>query len=95
MKVVFTKKALADLENLISYSREHWPRSVPRIEARLQGTIQRIGTWPESSQRVEPRPNVRVVPLRPFPYKLFYEVRDDAVTILHIHHAARRDPWEI
>jgi plasmid stabilization system protein ParE len=47
---------------------------------------------PESGQRLPARPAVRVVPLVRYPFKLFYAVADETVTILHIRHAARR-PW--
>lgn len=94
MKVVFTEDALADLENTLAYSKEHWPSSVPRFQARLKTTLQRLSMWPESANRVLQRPEVRAVSLRPFPYKLFYQVNAETVTILHVHHTARRDPWE-
>ncbi len=51
----------------------------------------RIGRWPESAPRVADRPGVRVVTMTRYPYKVFYLVTAEAVTILHIHHAARRD----
>jgi hypothetical protein len=47
---------------------------------------------PEGAQRLPQRPNVRVVPLGRYPFKIFYMVVDETITILHIRHAARR-PW--
>ena len=35
-----------------------------------------------------------MVPFIRYPYKLFYQVGKDAVEILYIHHAARREPWD-
>jgi plasmid stabilization system protein ParE len=49
--------------------------------------------WPASSRRASSRPGVRVVPLGRYPYKIFYRVTEDAVEILHIHHAAQQ-PWD-
>jgi hypothetical protein len=37
---------------------------------------------------------VRVLPLLPYPYKLFHRVTADAVEILDLHHVARREPWQ-
>lgn len=48
---------------------------------------------PESGLRLPQRPMVRVVPLVRYPFKIFYTVDRDTITILHIRHAARR-PWE-
>jgi len=39
---------------------------------------------------VDERPDVRVVPLVRYPYRIFYRVADEAVEILHIHHASRQ-----
>ncbi len=62
---------------------------------RLQTIERRIGRWPESAEEVEQRPSVRMVPFLRYPYKLFYQVGSNAIEILHIHHAPRRDPWDV
>jgi plasmid stabilization system protein ParE len=64
---------------------------VESIERRLRAVVERIGQWPQSGRVVEERPGVRVVPLVPYPYRLFYLVTDERVEILHLHHAARDD----
>jgi hypothetical protein len=38
--------------------------------------------------------HVRVAPLVRYPYKLFYQIADDVIEALYIHHAARREPWD-
>jgi hypothetical protein len=43
--------------------------------------------------RLPQRPNVRVVPLVRYPFKIFYTFDHDTITILHIRHAARK-AWE-
>lgn len=54
----------------------------------------RIGRRPESAQEVEQRPNIRSVPFIRYPYKIFYQVLQDRVEILHVHHSARSDEIE-
>ena len=49
-------------------------------------------TRPPSARQVAERPDVRVVPLTRYPYKIFYRVTREAVEILHVHHTARREP---
>jgi toxin ParE1/3/4 len=48
--------------------------------------------WPMSAEEVTQRPGVRVVPLVRYPYKVFYQITNEAVEILYIHHAARQEP---
>jgi len=56
--------------------------------------VTRIGRRPESAQEVEQRPNIRSVPFIRYPYKIFYQVLQDRVEILHVHHSARSDEIE-
>ena len=93
MKVAYTEEALADLDGILAFIAEHYPGIVHAFEQRLRVAVLRIGAWPESAQEVAERPGVRALPLLPYPYQLFYRVTAHAVEILHIHHAARRAPW--
>ena len=94
MKVRYTIEALRDLDEISTFIAANYPTVSAPFEKRLRTIERRIGEWPKSAQQVEQRPGVRVVPFIRYPYKLFYQVTDDAVEILHIHHAARREPWE-
>jgi toxin ParE1/3/4 len=92
MKVIFTERALGDLDEILGDIRRNYPAALAGFEARISAIVRRIGRWPESAARVAHRPGVRVVPLVRYPYKIFYQPTPDAVEILHIHHAARLDP---
>ena len=94
MKVVFTDAAVADLHSIAAYLAANYPSVAPAVERRLRIVIARIARWPESARRVIERPDVRVVALVRYPYRVFYRVTEEAVEILHIHHASRRAPWE-
>jgi hypothetical protein len=48
----------------------------------------------QGAQRVVQRSGVHVAPLIQSAYKLFYLINDNTLEILHIHHSARRAPWE-
>jgi toxin ParE1/3/4 len=89
MKVVFTVEALDDLDRILAYIAANYPTISEAFQIRLRAVLARIGKWPESAQEVAERPGVRVVPLIRYPYKVFYQTTNDAVEILHIHHAAR------
>lgn len=90
MKVVFTEAALADLDQVLAFTRANYPASVISVERRIRTVIERISRWPESSRQVEERPGVRVVPIIRYPFRIFYRISGDKVEILHIHHAARQ-----
>jgi plasmid stabilization system protein ParE len=91
MKAVFTAAALADLEDIIRYTKQNFPGSAVSLERRIRDVIARIGTWPHSGRNVAERPGVRVVPLIRYPFRIFYMPLGNEIHILHIHHAARME----
>jgi len=94
MKVVFTDEALRDLDDILHFIGRNYPTASVGFEKRLHTLLERIGTWPESAQVVADRSGVRAASLIRYPYKVFYRVTEHDVEILHIHHGARRQPWE-
>jgi toxin ParE1/3/4 len=93
MRVVYAPRAAADLTEIGVQSRRAFGGAVAAaLETYIRATVARIAVMPESGQRLPARPVVRVVPLVRYPFKIFYTVADETVTILHIRHAARR-PW--
>jgi toxin ParE1/3/4 len=91
MKAVFTSAALADLDDILSYTLTHYPSLVPSLQDRIRAVIERIEQWPDSAREVRQRPGIRMVPLIRYPYRLFYRVAENRIEILHIRHAARDD----
>ncbi len=94
MKVVFSDEALRDLDQIFEFNRAFYPASLDAFQRRLRVTEQRIRRWPKSAPEVEQRPGVRVAFLTPYPYKLFYRIAAERIEVLHVAHAARRDPWD-
>ena len=93
MKVEYSKRAVADLRKISADSRRAFGDPVAEaLEARIRAVIDRISRDPLSAPEVEQRPGRHAVPLIRYPFKIFYRVLDDRVTILHIRHTARR-PW--
>lgn len=93
MKVLWTDEALRDLDEIVDYVLVHYPQVASAVDRRIRAAITRIARWPNSARRSSRRPEVRVVPLGRYPYKIFYRVTPDAVEILHVHHSARQ-PWD-
>ena len=93
MRLVLSRQALAELDQILGYIREHSPLGARNVEARIRRAFDHIARHPEAAERVEQRPAVRRLPLARYPYVIYYEAGDDAVIVLRILHGARRQPW--
>jgi toxin ParE1/3/4 len=94
MNVVYAPRAVSDLDQIGAHSRRVFgPAVAAALETFIRATVARIAVMPESGLRVPRRPGVRVVPLVRYPFKIFYTIDREVVTILNVRHAARR-PWD-
>ena len=93
MKVVYSPRAVRDLEAIAAYYHTVGePRIAVAVAERIEYVVNRLGRLPRSAPRVVGRANVRVALVLRFPYKIYYRVRTDDIEILHIRHTARH-PW--
>ncbi|TMJ01458.1 MAG: type II toxin-antitoxin system RelE/ParE family toxin [Alphaproteobacteria bacterium] len=92
MRLVLSRLAAAELDEILGYIRERSPLGARSVEARVRHAFDHISRHPEAAERVEQRPTVRRLPLARYPYVIYYEVGAGAVTVLRILHGARRRP---
>ena len=91
MKLVYSRRALADLDQIKDYyAANASPAIAEAIGRRLENVVDRICRVPEAAPRVSQRSQVRVVAVVRYPFRIFYRLRDDAVDVLHIRHTSRR-----
>ena len=91
MKLVYSRRALADLDQITTYySGNASPAIAEAIGHRLENVIDRICRAPEAAPRVSQRSQVRVVAVVRYPFRILYRTRDDTIDILHIRHTSRR-----
>jgi len=91
MKLVYSRRALADLDEIATYYSVHASPAVAKsVERRFIEVIERICGAPGSAPRVSQRSAVRVASVVRYPFRIFYRVRDDAIDVLHIRHTSRR-----
>jgi toxin ParE1/3/4 len=91
MRVEYSKRAVADLQEIAANSRRIFgDRVAAALEMRIRKIVEQIRQAPESAPRVIERPGVRVVLLIRYPYKIFYRILGDTIKILYIRHTARR-----
>ena len=90
MKIVFSRQALTDLDEIASYYSIHAnPAIAAAVERRFRDVIDRIGRTPEAAPRVSQRSAVRAMTVLRYPFRIFYRVRGDAIDILHIRRTSR------
>jgi toxin ParE1/3/4 len=93
MKLVYSRRALADLDRIATYyAANASPAIAEAIGHRLGNVIERIGRMPDAAPRISQRSQVRVIAVVRYPFRIFYRVRDDTIDILHIRHTSRRLP---
>jgi plasmid stabilization system protein ParE len=91
MKLVYSRQALADLDEIATYyTASASPAIADTIGRRLEDVIDRIRHTPQAAPKVSQRSQVRVAAVVRYPFRIFYRVRDDTIDILHIRHTSRR-----
>ncbi|HEX8164903.1 MAG TPA: type II toxin-antitoxin system RelE/ParE family toxin [Beijerinckiaceae bacterium] len=91
MRVRYTPRALADLEAIDRYLHERNPRAAQEVIATIRRRIEHLAEWPRQAPTTN-EPDIHVLFVGRYPYKVFYEVEKETVVIHHVRHAARR-PW--
>lgn len=94
MKLVLSRLALAELDDILRYLSERSPLGATHVERRIRRAFAHIAHFPEAAERLAERPAVRRFLLARYPYVIYYEIGEDAVTVLRILHGARRGPWD-
>jgi toxin ParE1/3/4 len=89
MKIIYTRSALVDLEEVHRYLLAHWSDVIDRFERRL-GEIERtIADNPDSGHEPMNRPGVHTMAFVRLPHELYYSITEDGVEVLHIYHTSR------
>ena len=89
MRIRYTLRARADLEEIYEYLEERQPWAAQRLIAAIERQVGWLADFPYMAPATD-EPGVRELTLTRHPYKVYYEVADDEVRVLHIRHARRR-----
>lgn len=93
MKVRFTATAFAEINEIHDYIAKDNPTAAKAVILRVEQVIARIARFPNIARVIDPS-GVRVFPVAPFPYLLFYTVEAHEVIIRNVRHGRRRRPSE-
>jgi plasmid stabilization system protein ParE len=75
MKVEYSKRAVADIRKIAADSRQAFgDRVAEALEARIKAIVERVAIRPVSAPEVVQRPGIHSVPMRQYPYKIFYRI---------------------
>jgi addiction module RelE/StbE family toxin len=88
MRIRFTVGATAQLEAIFAYIARENPLAASKVVHRIEEVAEKLGVNPYMGRTVS-RSGVRMIPVLPFPYLIFYEVTD-VVKVIRVRHAARR-----
>ena len=91
MKVRYSPRALAQLEEIHRYIAQHNPRAATAVVARIEELCEKLGEFPGMGAATD-QPGVRLVPVVRYPYLIFYALITEIneVRILRIRHGRRR-----
>jgi len=90
VKIVYTRKALAQIDRICSYIEAHDSAAALKVKTRIKRSIDRLAHRPYSA-RPSDRPGVRVPTVTRYPYIVLYSVDEVAqqVRILRVRHTAQ------
>jgi toxin ParE1/3/4 len=88
MNVRFTRKALADLDQLRAFIARENPAAASRLVTRLLDLAWALGDNPKEGRKTD-EPGIHVLIVPHLNYLIFYRLTETDVQILHIRHTAR------
>lgn len=93
LKIELHGRAERDLQDIIDRrAREHSALVAERVHDELLSAMRRLALRPFLVGRRTANPEVRLLSLTKYPYRIYYTVTAVAVVILHIRHSSRLDP---
>jgi plasmid stabilization system protein ParE len=91
MKVVWSARAVAQLDDVVAYIAQDSPHAAGNVARHIRRTADLLGHVPKMG-RLTNEGDARVVVVPRYPYLVFYRVLEDRdlVRIVRVRHAARQ-----
>lgn len=89
-QVRWTPQAAADLEAAADYIARDSPRLRAAFVERVLNATERLSTFPRSGRMIPEKGDEDFREVIVQSYRVFYQLIDDVVLILAVHHGARR-----
>jgi toxin ParE1/3/4 len=88
MRVRYTDAALREIDEILSYIAKDNPLAADEVAAVLRATVRRLSEYPRLAIETD-EPGVRVAPVLPYRYLIFYSIDRDAIVVRNVYHASR------
>ncbi len=89
MRVRYTLRAQSDLDTIYTYLDQRAPAAVRAVKEVIERRIARLADFPFMAPTTD-EPGIYELTIVRYPYKIYYEVEDEEVWIIHIRDARRR-----
>jgi addiction module RelE/StbE family toxin len=91
MRVRYTPRAQRDLEQIYTYLDQRSPPAAQSVKSLIERRIARLADFPFMAPTTDERGIYELTVVR-YPYKVYYEIEEDEVWVIHIRDSRRR-PW--
>jgi plasmid stabilization system protein ParE len=88
MKVRYTKTALGEIDEILSYIAKDNPLAADEVAAVLRATLRRLSEYPRLAIETDDH-GIRIMPVLPYRYLIFYSMDEHAIVIRNIRHSTR------
>lgn len=88
-RIGFDPRAVDDLADIRDYLLARSIAGADNIRAHIAATLDSLAHFPLIGRATD-QSGVRVLPLRRYPYLIFYAVNAEEIVVLHIRHGSRR-----
>ena len=89
MRLRYTRRAAAELDEVLAYIGARSPRGARRVQTRIQVIINLLLQHPYAGQLTS-KGRLRRMIASPYPYVIFYQATEDEIVIHGMRHSARR-----
>ena len=89
MKVQYTATALEEIEDILTNIARDNSSAALRVSVTILATIDRVAEFPHIAIEAD-MPGVRVAPILPYRYLVFFSFTDDVVIVRNVRHSARQ-----
>lgn len=94
-RLIIRAEAETDITEAAVWYEEHEPGLGLDLTVEIRAATLRAFTDPLIHLQLRKQPDVRRILARRFPYRVFFIVREDAIVVFAVLHAARHDPhWQ-
>jgi plasmid stabilization system protein ParE len=89
VKLRYTLRAAAELDEVLTYIGERSPQGARRVQTRIQVIIDLLLRHPHAGQLTS-KGRLRRMVASPYPYLIFYQATEDEIVIHGVRQSARR-----